>query len=140
MGGVDRMDQNVSNYRISVRKKKWWWSIFTWTIDAAIQNALLLHRKSINNMSQLDFRRNLVQHLLKTCSDKSRSEFTVRRYAHIANVDIRYDGVAHYVQPCNRRHCAFEGCKSQSMAECKKCNVDLCIKCFIPYHTEKVRQ
>jgi len=25
MGGVDRMDQNISQYRIQIRSKKLWW-------------------------------------------------------------------------------------------------------------------
>ena len=29
MGGTDRMDENINNYRISIRGKKWGWSIFT---------------------------------------------------------------------------------------------------------------
>ncbi|XP_046401626.1 piggyBac transposable element-derived protein 3-like [Ischnura elegans] len=29
MGGTDRMDENVSYYRIGIRGKKWWWCIFT---------------------------------------------------------------------------------------------------------------
>lgn len=31
MGGVDRMDQNISLYRIGIHGKKWWSSIFTWS-------------------------------------------------------------------------------------------------------------
>ena len=27
MGGVDRMDQNIDNYRMRFRSKKWWWSV-----------------------------------------------------------------------------------------------------------------
>ena len=27
MGGVDRMDQNIDNYRMEVRSKKWWWPV-----------------------------------------------------------------------------------------------------------------
>ena len=31
MGFVNRMDQNVANYRIGVQMKKWWWSrLFEW--------------------------------------------------------------------------------------------------------------
>ncbi|XP_046393650.1 piggyBac transposable element-derived protein 3-like [Ischnura elegans] len=33
MGGTDRMDENVSYYRIGIRGKKWWWCIFTWLTD-----------------------------------------------------------------------------------------------------------
>ena len=39
MGGTDQMDQNINAYRIGIRGKKWWWSIFTWTIDVSVQNA-----------------------------------------------------------------------------------------------------
>lgn len=39
MGGVDLMDQNINTYRISIRDKKWWWSIFTWMVDVSIHNA-----------------------------------------------------------------------------------------------------
>ena len=27
MGGVDRSDQNIAKYRISMRGKKWWWAL-----------------------------------------------------------------------------------------------------------------
>lgn len=39
MGGTDLMDQNINCYRIRVRNKKWWRPIFSWIIEAAIQNA-----------------------------------------------------------------------------------------------------
>ena len=28
MGGVDRMDQNISTYMINIRDKEWWWPLF----------------------------------------------------------------------------------------------------------------
>lgn len=39
MGGVDRMDKDVARYRIGIRGKKWWWPIFTWLLDVAINNS-----------------------------------------------------------------------------------------------------
>ncbi|XP_039956608.1 piggyBac transposable element-derived protein 3-like isoform X2 [Bactrocera tryoni] len=48
MCGVDRFDQNLDQYRIAYRGKKWWSSIFTWLIDASIQNAWQLHRRNLN--------------------------------------------------------------------------------------------
>ena len=38
MGGTDRMDQNINAYRIGIRGKKWWWSLFTWMLDSGVQN------------------------------------------------------------------------------------------------------
>ncbi|KAB0805367.1 hypothetical protein PPYR_02337, partial [Photinus pyralis] len=39
MEGTDLMDENISRYRIGLRGKKWWWCLFTWLVDATIQNA-----------------------------------------------------------------------------------------------------
>jgi len=60
MGGTDRMDQNINAYRIGIRGKKWWWSIFAWLVDVSIQNAWQLHRLSRRNtVSHLNFRRDI---------------------------------------------------------------------------------
>lgn len=56
MGGVDRMDQNISQYNIGIEGKKWYSSIVIYIIDLAVQNAWQLHR--MNNkfkMNQLAF-------------------------------------------------------------------------------------
>ncbi|KAJ8928822.1 hypothetical protein NQ314_018568 [Rhamnusium bicolor] len=45
MEGTDLMDENISGYRIRVRRKKWWWSNFTWLIDSSIVIAWNLSRK-----------------------------------------------------------------------------------------------
>ena len=60
MGGVDLMDQGIASYRIGIRGKKWYWPIFTWFIDDAIQNSCDLYRKN-HNVSNLEFRREIVQ-------------------------------------------------------------------------------
>lgn len=40
------MDEDISQYRISTRAKKWWWPLFTWIVDAIINNAWLMYRKA----------------------------------------------------------------------------------------------
>ena len=42
MGGVDRMDQNIGTYMINIRNKKWWWPIFPFGVDLAVNNAFQL--------------------------------------------------------------------------------------------------
>ena len=46
MGGTDRMDQNIAAYRIGIRSKKWWWSLFIWLVDVPIGNAHYLYKRS----------------------------------------------------------------------------------------------
>ncbi len=64
------MDENVYLYRIGIRGKKWWWSIFTWLIDAMGHNAWILYRKSsISSIKQLEFRRVITQTYLSRYSN-----------------------------------------------------------------------
>ena len=46
MGFVDRMDQNVAKYRIGIRTKKWWWDLFAWMVNVALQNTWILDQVS----------------------------------------------------------------------------------------------
>ena len=51
MGGVDRFDQNLGSYRISMRSKK----VFAFLPDVAINNAWLLYRLSpVHNSTAMD--------------------------------------------------------------------------------------
>ncbi|KAJ8953437.1 hypothetical protein NQ318_023556 [Aromia moschata] len=61
MDGTELMDECISSYRVGVRSKKWYWNIFTWLLDAAINNAWLLYRKHHSKTTNLLFRRELVQ-------------------------------------------------------------------------------
>ena len=65
MGGVDRLDQNISCYRISLRKKKWWFSLFTWLLDATVANSYYVFKQNHSDISFLDFRREIVLFYLK---------------------------------------------------------------------------
>ena len=44
MGGVDRFDQNIAAYMITQRSKKWWWPVFRFCVDLAVQNAYQIYR------------------------------------------------------------------------------------------------
>ena len=44
MGGVDRMDQNIAAYMINIRNKKWWWPLFRFCDDLAVNNGFQLYR------------------------------------------------------------------------------------------------
>lgn len=144
MGGTDRMDENIAQYRISVRGKKWWWCLFSWVVDICVQNAWQIHRKSGGSLPQLDFRRSIVQAILKKHGIPpkgpgrtltSSSSVTLNRVSD----DLRYDSKDHLVVPVpnkKRRRCAGEGCSSHIRTMCKKCDVGLCVECFNIFHTK----
>lgn len=135
MGGTDLMDECIATYRIGIRSKKWYWSIFTWILDVAINNAWLLYRKNYPKTSNLEFRRELVQVYFSRYGVAPKTPGPVRTSISRQVVsDIRYDGMHHYVISCNRRRCAGTNCKSFGRTMCSKCDVGLCVPCFSKYH------
>ena len=145
MGGTDRMDENISIYRIAIRGKKWWWPIFIWILDTAIHNAWILAKGAGSTIPQLEFRRQVAQTYLqrygtmpKSAGRPSTSKASSQRDSRISD-DIRYDGRDHLVIATadgKRRRCAAGDCLSVVRTECQKCGVSLCIPCFVKFHTE----
>jgi len=138
MGGVDRFDQNNNHLRITIGGKKWYYSIITWLLDTAVQNAWQLHKKSGGNMSGLNFRREIVCIILKAGSDNrgGRSGNTGSR-ATPGGEELRYDNIGHLpvVRPELRRKCAYDDCKSRSRVFCIKCDRAICTDHFFVFHT-----
>ena len=46
MGSVDRLDQNIAQYRIGIRIRKWYWPIIAYLFQVSMHNAWLLYRES----------------------------------------------------------------------------------------------
>lgn len=142
MGGTDRMDEDLSRYRISIRSKKWYWPILTWLIDAALQNSWILYKSSGRPITNLNFRREVATTYLNKYGNPpirpgrpstSKNSVTLNRISD----DVRYDRTNHLIVPVpnkKRRRCAGEGCSSVGRTQCQKCDVGLCIECFAIFH------
>ena len=66
MGGVDVVDKMVGVYRIRIRKKKWWWCIYSWSLSVTAVNAWrLMMEVTKTKMPFLTFIRELVQQIFK---------------------------------------------------------------------------
>ncbi|XP_046685485.1 piggyBac transposable element-derived protein 3-like [Homalodisca vitripennis] len=117
MGGVDRMDQGVSNYRVNIRGKKWWWCIFTWMIDAAAHNAWVLMRATGSNISLLQFRREIVKTYLTNYKVLPKGPGRTLSASRFSNSScpvsdaIRYDRVDHLIVPTNGERRRFRALK-----------------------------
>lgn len=137
MGGVDRVDENISLYRIGMRGKKWWSCIFTWMIDVAIQNAWQLHRVEHPDIPHLDFRREIALYYCRRYGVPPKSTGNrKRKISEDDSANIRFDNVCHWPRYAQkRRRCAGEACKSSIITMCGKCDVGLCIQCFESYHS-----
>ena len=136
MGGTDRMDQNINAYRIGIRGKKWWWSLFTWMLDAAVHNAWQIARSRGSSIDHLSFRRELAMAYILMYQTEPKAPGK-RKLSGPGKEEMRYDNAGHFVQPLHghaRRKCMGENCKSVVRTECCKCDVGLCVSCFASYH------
>jgi DNA excision repair protein ERCC-6 len=140
MGGVDRLDQNVATYRISIRMRKWWWPVFSFLLSATVNNAWQLYRicpsADKEKLDLLSFTRHIVSTYLKRYVLKQKAISKG-----IAVVDrrvlpeIRYDGKDHIIEAIDKqRRCGQCGKKVKWW--CGKCCIPLHIKCFQNYHTK----
>ena len=66
MGGVDLVDQQIACYRPKIRKRKWWWPIWTWSLSLMLVNSWRLWNivKTEKKINLLTFLRQVVTELL----------------------------------------------------------------------------
>lgn len=128
MGGVDQMDNNISNYRINIRGNRYYFPIFLWILDVAMNNAWTLSRKYGLTFDNLEFRRKVVENIL---SQHGHSPLRPGRQK-ISNSIAKRQG-PHIVKTMpNRLRCKL--CKSHTNKMCDTCDLPLHVKCFEKYH------
>lgn len=141
MAGVDRMDQNIATYMINLRSKKWWWPLFTFVVDAAVNNAFQLYRnRNLNpgeqRMDALGLRRAIVDAYYRMHRKvPSTTLFPGNRVLHNPSKNLQFDGKNHWIVKGSQRRCSLTGCKGTSKYFCEKCNVGLHPECFKVYHS-----
>lgn len=136
MGGVDTHDQAVSNYRINIRGKKWWWCLFTHMVNMSVVNAWMLHKlASEEKVDLLDFQRQIVVHYIKCFGSKS--QYLKQRPAAQVLPSIRNHEGGHFPYKL-RKQLRCVQCHLRATWACIKCQLTLCLErdCFIVYHSQ----
>ena len=137
MGGVDRMDQNIGAYMTIIRNKKWWWPLFRFCVDLAVNNAFQFYHLQFLNQGQkrldlLGFRRNCPGISCNISIGENFACYFPKKTTKRVNLDIRCDGIDHWIAKGNQRRCAK--CSKTSKYFCEKCNVGLHLDCFKDFH------
>lgn len=144
MGGVDRMDQNISTYRIAIRSKKWWWALFAYLLDVAMQNAWIVYRHTAaatrRPLDQLDFRRDVCMVYYKRYGGERAAvgrplgrPKPPKAIEDRVLCDIRTDGINHFPESSGtQRRCGVCGLKTRRI--CRKCDIGLHQECFASFH------
>lgn len=133
MGGVDRSDQNISLYRVTLRGKKWYMPLIFHMLDLAEQNAWQLHRIQRGKLDHLTFRRRIVLSIL----EGNQRKFVKRsKPSQLENADSRYDRMDHLIIP-QEKQTRCRKCHKKVSTKCEKCNVALHVACFKSYHVRE---
>ena len=100
MGGVDCFHQNIAAYTITQRSKKWWWPVFRFCVDLAVQNAYQIYRFQARRVSKkldsLGFRRAIVEVYSKKYTKDSSGLF--KHPQTCQSNEVRYDNVGHWIK------------------------------------------
>ena len=139
MGGVDHDDWLVKKYRTSIFGKKWYWPLFTHSLDVALVNAWILHKISHHStMDLLAFRRSVTRTLLCTRVNvqgpKKPGRLPTTSVHSRLSLSLR-SGPNHHIERTEngkQRRCAF--CKKTVRKQCQQCNVGLHVECFAHFH------
>ena len=137
MGGVDRLDQNISSYMIGHRSKKWWWPVFRFCLDLSVNNAYQLYRQQKRSEGEckldlLGFRQSIVDTYYR-CLRKSTATniFLSQRKLSKVSDEVRYDAINHWINKGKQRSCA-------SSQKTEKYNVELHSDCHKQSHMKKL--
>lgn len=139
MGGVDLLDSMVACYRIQIRKRKWWFPFFAWSLSVSAVNAWRLMQKTKKYEKPfLDFLRKLVEIMMAKHGIK-KSKRGRGSQVPTPPDDVRYDGLEHWMdklpQRSNCRNCSEQGKKERkAWYQCRKCKVTVHQECFNPFH------
>ena len=144
MGGVDRLDQNVSTYRLSIRIKKWWWPLFSFLISVSVNNAWQLYRMcgtyDLEKLDLLNFTRHIVITYLQRYSTGNGIGLAIdttdmdvdRRVL----PEVRFDNVGHIIESIAKQRRCGE-CGKKVKRQCRKCLIPLHVDCFAKYHSRQ---
>jgi len=135
MDGVDRMDQNILQYRIGIRGKKWYSSIVLYIIDLSVQNAWQLHRMyNKNKMDQLAFRRSIVISYLTHYKTEPTPGRSGGKPSSVI-IEITYEKFVHYLIPQDSQ-IRYGQCHQKTTTRWLKSNISVYAKCNVLYHTK----
>ena len=136
MLGVDLSDWKTQKYRIGIKSKKWYFSIFTHALDVALVNVHAIYNMihgSNEAVDLLNFRTEVTLCLLKMTTP-SMPLARGRKVVHLPQRVLMLAG-DHRIERTpggKQRKCRL--CKKNARKQCSTCNAGFHIECFNQFH------
>lgn len=149
MGGVDRSDHFISNYKFERRSKKWYRKMFFWLLEVATVNSYILYKtlQEQNNRTPLthkQFRLSMIEdlvvdHMMIAVAEEKRKPGRPRQNIH-QRLDGRLHLLAKYEKGSRRcKVCLKMKLRKETIYYCKTCQDEPFLHpdlCFELYHTK----
>lgn len=150
MGGVDRVDQHLSDYVIPRKRgKKYYKKIFFHLLDFALWNSFILYQKTGGRKSALDYRMDLVKQMLEKYLEgpvkvtgrpsiiPPPMRLSARHFPDfIPPTERKANPTRQCVICCRKRDERGKRVRKETRYQCPDCDVPLCVvPCFKTYHT-----
>lgn len=144
MGGVDLHDNAVSNYRITIRSKKWWWPLWLSVLESSLVNAWKINsfvnsHQNPSQSSQLSFRVEVATKLLLTPDFEDDDDIDDIKDETVPPPIPSVSGHHQCVNHSENKARRCKVCHKPTQRLCLKCQVHLHIgKCFATYHNWEI--
>lgn len=149
MGGVDGVDQHLSDYStLRKRGKKYYKKIFFHLLDLALWNSFILYTKSGGTMTPLQYRLAVVEKTMKSYLSEDKPKpgrpsatlnpvrLTDRHFPEYLPATEKRQNLTQCVVCSRVRDCNGKKIRRESRYYCPDCDVALCVApCFRVYHT-----
>ncbi|GBM28228.1 PiggyBac transposable element-derived protein 4 [Araneus ventricosus] len=150
MGGVDRMDQHLTNYPVTKKRgKKYYKKIFFHLLEVSLWNAFVLYQKHGGKYSHLNFRLDIIDRLIErhgTVNEKKGRpgilpnplRLTERHFLEVIGPsDKKLRPTRQCFVCCSKRNDFGKRVRKETRYFCPDCDVGLCLSpCFKIYHTK----
>lgn len=143
MGGVDLADQKVSTYDLDRKSTKWWRKVFYKLLMAAVTNSWILYSQLQSTRKKTPLLTYLVP-LAEQLISLGRSKAKLKRKisGHVGRHSKKPKTMMNVgdhlpTQGPTKRRCYSCSKKKESRTKtlCLGCNLPLCKKCFLPFHS-----
>ena len=138
MLGVDFADWKTQKYRMGIKSKKWYFSIFTHALDVAMVNVHtifnLMHDKN-DQVDLLNFRTEVTLCLLKIDSP-SKPLGRGRKVSHLPQRILLLTGEHKIERTMGGKQRKCRVCKRNARKQCFTCNAGFHVDCFNEFHKQ----
>lgn len=152
MGGVDRVDQHLSNYPLPRKRgRKYYKKIFFHLMEQALWNSYVLYTKNGGSMTHLEYRIKLIEEYVEKYHipdfsskggrpSKTPNPMRLKERHFLKSIPVtgsKSRPTKRCVVCCSKRDGSGKRIRRESRYWCPNCEVGLCLEpCFEIYHTK----